>query len=199
LNQLTARRLYEYRQQHGPFRNRDQFKEVPGFGDATFVQAAGFLRITNGDNPLDATWIHPESYEAAQRVIEELGCSVSDLAASVASSQESGDTDQPEQEQKPKPSAEQEQPPQDPETSSAADQQDHSESPEAPLDKQAVATEVPAESTQAAAATDKPDELTEAAIVSDEPDEPTEATVGVEESDKPAEAAARESRLVQGC
>ena len=43
LNQLTARRLYEYRAQHGPFRNREQLKEVPGFGEATFVQAAGFL------------------------------------------------------------------------------------------------------------------------------------------------------------
>ena len=67
LNQLIARRLYEYRQQHGPFRNREQFKLVPGFGDATFIQAAGFLKIRDGNNPLDATWIHPESYELAQR------------------------------------------------------------------------------------------------------------------------------------
>jgi protein Tex len=84
LNQLTARRLYEYRQQHGPFRNREQFKLVPGFGDATFVQAAGFLKIRDGDNPLDATWIHPESYELAQKLIAQLGGSVSELAASVA-------------------------------------------------------------------------------------------------------------------
>ena len=82
LNQLTARRLYEYRQKHGPFRNRAQFKDVPGFGDATFIQAAGFLKIIGGDNPLDATWIHPESYETAERVITELGGRVDELAAS---------------------------------------------------------------------------------------------------------------------
>jgi len=61
LNQLTARRMYEYRRQNGPFRNREQLRLVPGFGEATFIQAAGFLKITGGDNPLDATWIHPES------------------------------------------------------------------------------------------------------------------------------------------
>lgn len=79
LNQLTARRLYEYRLQHGPFKNREQFKQVPGFGDATFVQAAGFLKIIGGDNPLDATWIHPESYAVAKRVLEKLGASVEEL------------------------------------------------------------------------------------------------------------------------
>ncbi len=67
LNQLTARRVYEYRQQHGPFRRREQLKEVPGIGEATYVQAAGFLKIVDGENPLDATWIHPESYEIAQQ------------------------------------------------------------------------------------------------------------------------------------
>ena len=66
LNQLTARRLYEHRREHGPFRNREQLREVPGFGEATFVQAAGFLKIAGGDNPLDATWIHPESYAGGQ-------------------------------------------------------------------------------------------------------------------------------------
>ncbi len=73
LNQLTARRIYEYRQEHGPFRNREQLKQIPGIGEATFVQAAGFLKITDGDNPLDATWIHPESYDIARRVMEKLG------------------------------------------------------------------------------------------------------------------------------
>ena len=73
LNQLTARRVYEHRREHGPFRNREQLREVPGFGEATFVQAAGFLKIAGGDNPLDATWIHPESYAAAAQVLERLG------------------------------------------------------------------------------------------------------------------------------
>jgi len=83
LNQLTARRLVEYRQKHGPFRNRNQFREIPGFGEATFVQSAGFLKILGGDNPLDATWIHPESYEIAQRVVDKLGGTISEIAAEV--------------------------------------------------------------------------------------------------------------------
>jgi uncharacterized protein len=79
LNQLTARRLYDYRRQHGPFTNREQLKQVPGFGEAAFTQAAGFLKIVGGDNPLDATWIHPESYPVARSVLERLQCSPSDL------------------------------------------------------------------------------------------------------------------------
>ena len=80
LNQLTARRVYDYRAQHGPFRNREQLKEVPGFGEAAFVQSAGFLKIAGGDNPLDATWIHPESYELAEHVLAKLDRRVPDLA-----------------------------------------------------------------------------------------------------------------------
>ena len=70
LNQLTARRMFEYRQEHGPFSSREQFKQVNGFGDATFLQSAGFLRIPGGANPLDATSIHPESYELANRILQ---------------------------------------------------------------------------------------------------------------------------------
>lgn len=80
LNQLTARRLFEHRMQHGPFRSREELKQVPGVGEATFVQAAGFLKISGGENPLDATWIHPESYDVASRVLEKLGCTTADLA-----------------------------------------------------------------------------------------------------------------------
>ncbi len=79
LNQLTARRLYDYRIANGPFHNREQLREVPGFGEATFVQAAGFLKITGGDNALDTTWIHPESYDVARRALERLEASVADL------------------------------------------------------------------------------------------------------------------------
>jgi len=79
LNQLTARRVYEYRREHGPFRNREQLREVPGFGDATFIQAAGFLKIAGGDNPFDATWIHPESYALAAKVMERFNGKPSDL------------------------------------------------------------------------------------------------------------------------
>src|SRR5262249_28284050 len=73
LNQLVARELVDYRKQHGPFRSREQLLQVPNVGPARFVQAAGFLKILGSDNPLDQTWIHPESYGAAQRLLAELG------------------------------------------------------------------------------------------------------------------------------
>ncbi len=72
LNQLTARRVVEYRTQHGPFATRAQLKEVPGIGQATFTQAAGFLKIRQGKEPLDSTWIHPESYAAARLLLKRL-------------------------------------------------------------------------------------------------------------------------------
>ena len=73
MNQLTARRVYEHRQQNGPFKCRQQLLDVSGFGEATFVQAAGFLKIDQGEEPLDATWIHPENYAAARKLLEKLG------------------------------------------------------------------------------------------------------------------------------
>lgn len=76
LNQLSAKRFVEYRNEHGPFKSRREFSEVPGFGEATFVQAAGFLKIGSGEHPFDATWIHPESYAVAERVLEKLGYSI---------------------------------------------------------------------------------------------------------------------------
>ena len=79
LNQATARNLHEWRTKNGPFLSRQQFLEVPGFGEAAFVQAVGFLKIVGGSNPLDSTWIHPESYAVAERVLERLGGSPPDL------------------------------------------------------------------------------------------------------------------------
>ena len=85
LNQLTARRLFEYRHEHGNFKNREQLKQVAGFGDATFVQSAGFLRIREGDQPLDSTAVHPENYDVALKVIESAGGSVEQLFPKVES------------------------------------------------------------------------------------------------------------------
>lgn len=79
LNQLTARRLVEHRQQQGVFKTRDQILEVEGVGPATFTQAAGFLRILEASNPLDNTWVHPENYEAATKLLEKLGFSLDSL------------------------------------------------------------------------------------------------------------------------
>jgi uncharacterized protein len=74
LNQLAARDIVDYRKKNGPFKNREQLLQVPNIGPARFVQAAGFLRIVDGDNALDQTWIHPESYSAANKLLTELGC-----------------------------------------------------------------------------------------------------------------------------
>ena len=82
LNSLTARKIYEHRQANGPFKNREELKAVSGIGDSTYVQAAGFLKIVDGDNPLDTTWIHPESYPTAMKVLDAIGFSAEDLRAS---------------------------------------------------------------------------------------------------------------------
>lgn len=69
LNQLTARKIVEHRTAHGPFKSREQLKDVQGIGGVSFTQAAGFLQIREGDNPLDHTWIHPENYEAVDKLL----------------------------------------------------------------------------------------------------------------------------------
>ena len=81
LNQTMARGFHEWRTKNGAFTSRQQFLEVPGFGEAAFVQAVGFLKITAGINPLDATWIHPESYAIASKVLERLGGIPEDLTS----------------------------------------------------------------------------------------------------------------------
>ena len=73
LNQLLARDIVEYRKTHGPFRNRRQLLEINGISEQRFIQAAGFLKISDGDNPLDGTWIHPESYGLAEQILKDLG------------------------------------------------------------------------------------------------------------------------------
>ncbi len=73
LNQLTARRIVDFRKERGPFARREQLMEVEGIGPATFTQAAGFLKLLEGENPLDRTWVHPESYPAALKLLEKFG------------------------------------------------------------------------------------------------------------------------------
>ena len=70
LNQTIAANIVAHRDAHGMFRNREQLKEVTRFGAKTFEQAAGFLRVMNGDNPLDASAVHPESYTVVNRIAE---------------------------------------------------------------------------------------------------------------------------------
>jgi uncharacterized protein len=68
LNQTIADNIVEHRDQKGPFKNREELKLVPRFGQRTFEQAAGFLRIANGDNPLDSSAVHPETYSLVERM-----------------------------------------------------------------------------------------------------------------------------------
>ncbi len=69
----VARNTVEYRDTHGPFASREGLKEIPRFGAKTFEQAAGFLRIRGGNNPLDASAVHPETYPIVQKIMEETG------------------------------------------------------------------------------------------------------------------------------
>jgi uncharacterized protein len=74
-----AKGIVEYRNQNGPFRSREILKKVPRLGPKAFEQAAGFLRIRDGENPLDASAVHPESYPIVDSMASNLGCSVTDL------------------------------------------------------------------------------------------------------------------------
>jgi uncharacterized protein len=70
LNSSASNNIVKYRDEHGEFRNRNQLQKVKGIGEMAFQQAAGFLRIAEGENPLDNTGIHPESYVATQKLLE---------------------------------------------------------------------------------------------------------------------------------
>jgi uncharacterized protein len=71
LNSKTAKAVVAHRDANGPFRSRAQLKKVKGLGPKAFEQAAGFLRIPDADDPLDRTAIHPESYKAARKLLEQ--------------------------------------------------------------------------------------------------------------------------------
>jgi uncharacterized protein len=71
LNEQIAKQLVQYRDEHGCFQNRQQLKLVPRMGEKTFMLAAGFLRIMNGDNPLDASCVHPEAYPLVEKILND--------------------------------------------------------------------------------------------------------------------------------
>ena len=79
ISERTAQKIVEYRNEHGRFRSRVQLNAVSGIGPKTFEQAAGFLRIRDGENPLDSTAVHPESYEAVERMAARLAVPVHEL------------------------------------------------------------------------------------------------------------------------
>lgn len=81
INATIARNIVAYREQNGKFSKRGQLQKVPRLGAKTYEQCAGFMRISGGDNPLDNTPIHPESYEVVDRLLQKLGADSSQLAS----------------------------------------------------------------------------------------------------------------------
>ena len=79
LNKAIAQQIVEYRKENGQFENRQALKKVPRLGERTFEQAAGFLRIQNGSEPLDASAVHPESYGLVERIVEAKATTVKDI------------------------------------------------------------------------------------------------------------------------
>ncbi len=79
LSARVANEVVNYRLENGTFKKRSELKKVKGLGPKTFEQAAGFLRIADGDRPLDNTAVHPESYSLAQQILEQIGYKEKDL------------------------------------------------------------------------------------------------------------------------
>ncbi|MFD0997893.1 Tex family protein [Ohtaekwangia kribbensis] len=82
LSPSLAKNIVEHRNQNGPFKNRESLMKVSRLGEKVFEQAAGFLRIREAENPLDASAVHPESYPIVQQMASDLGCSVKELMSS---------------------------------------------------------------------------------------------------------------------
>ena len=81
INKTIAKNIVTYREENGTFRNRRALLKVPKLGPKAFEQSAGFLRISGGEEPLDMTGVHPESYDAARKLLEGLGYSEKDIAS----------------------------------------------------------------------------------------------------------------------
>ncbi len=79
VTKVIARNIVDYRETNGRFTDRKQLLKVAKLGPKAFEQCAGFMRIADGDNPLDATSVHPESYEAAKKLMEKLGLTMEDI------------------------------------------------------------------------------------------------------------------------
>ena len=79
INNTIAKNIVKYRDENGKLKNRKQLLKVPKLGKVAFEQCAGFLRILDGDNPLEVTAVHPESYEATEKLLETMGFDKKDL------------------------------------------------------------------------------------------------------------------------
>ena len=81
INSTVAKNILKYREENGAFKTRKELMKVPKLGAKTFEQCAGFLRIPDGEMPLDRTGVHPESYRAAEKLLKTCGYALSDLSA----------------------------------------------------------------------------------------------------------------------
>ncbi|MCR5776507.1 MAG: RNA-binding transcriptional accessory protein [Lachnospiraceae bacterium] len=81
VSSAVAKNIVDYREVNGPFKSRTEFKKVPKLGPKAFEQCAGFMRILGGKDPLDSTSVHPESYDAAKKLLAKMGCQVMDEKA----------------------------------------------------------------------------------------------------------------------
>lgn len=79
LNSILAKNIVDYRDANGAFDNRNELKKVPRLGDKTFEQAAGFLRISNSSNPLDASSVHPEAYPVVEKILAKIKQGIKDV------------------------------------------------------------------------------------------------------------------------
>jgi uncharacterized protein len=79
LSSSVAKNIIAYRDSKGIFKTRKELLKVPKLGDKTYEQAAGFLRINNSKNPLDASAVHPESYEVVEKILSDTGCTVKEI------------------------------------------------------------------------------------------------------------------------
>ena len=79
INNTIAKNIVKYRDENGKLKNRKELLKVPKLGKVAFEQCAGFLRIMDGDNPLEVTAVHPESYEATEKLLKSIGFDKNDL------------------------------------------------------------------------------------------------------------------------
>ncbi len=81
ISKVIAKNIVDYREENGKFKSRKELLEVPKLGPKAYEQCAGFLRISDGENPLDATSVHPESYDATLKLMDKLGITFDDVRA----------------------------------------------------------------------------------------------------------------------
>ncbi|MCR5404534.1 MAG: RNA-binding transcriptional accessory protein [Butyrivibrio sp.] len=110
ISKVIAKNIVDYREENGKFRKREELLNVPKLGPKAYEQCAGFLRITDGENPLDATSVHPESYEATLKLMEKLGITFDDVRAAQKNAAKAAlEKPAPKKEAKPRPQKKQKQ------------------------------------------------------------------------------------------